>query len=103
MVFIVVHRVAWQAGGHFMGRRWRRFWALLLSSCLFFGLVWPVQAQRSRGVPWPVLLQRGIEILQWSNLSDRQEVQLGRQIHQQLLTQEFQVYPDPELQRYVAT
>ncbi|MCS7030406.1 MAG: M48 family metallopeptidase [Gloeomargarita sp. SKYG116] len=86
-----------------MGRRWRRFWALLLSSCLFFGVVWPVQAQRSRGVPWPVLLQRGIEILQWSNLSDRQEVQLGRQIHQQLLTQEFQVYPDPELQRYVAT
>lgn len=60
----------------------------------------PGYAQRS-GVPWPVLLQRGLEIIQWSNLSDRQEVQLGQQIHRQLLAQEFQVHHDPELQRYL--
>ncbi|MEN9208319.1 MAG: M48 family metallopeptidase [Gloeomargarita sp. GMQP_bins_120] len=84
-----------------MTRRWRQFWVLVLVSCFFWASMGPVWAQR-RSLPWPVLLQRGIQIFQWSNLSDRQEVQLGRQIHQQLLTREFQVHPDPELQRYVA-
>lgn len=79
-------------------RRWGVFVLLLVLS---LGLVVaPVQAQRS-GVPWPVLLQRGLEILQWSNLSDRQEVQLGQQIHQQLLSREFQVHNDPDLQQYI--
>ncbi|MEN9215250.1 MAG: M48 family metallopeptidase [Gloeomargarita sp. DG02_4_bins_56] len=85
-----------------MLKRWSKRWGafVALVTLTLVGVVAPVQAQRS-GVPWPVLLQRGIEIFQWSHLSDRQEVQLGQQIHQQLLAQEFQVHNDPELQRYV--
>lgn len=63
-------------------------------------VVTPAQAQR-QGLPWPLLLQRGLEILHWSHLSDRQEVQWGRQMHQYLLAREFLVHNDPELQRYV--
>ncbi len=80
------------------GKRWRVLVSVFVLSLVL--VVTPAQAQR-QGIPWPVLLQRGLEILQWSQLSDRQEVHLGQQIHQHLLAREFVAHADPEVQRYV--
>lgn len=47
------------------------------------------------------LIFQGIRIVQLSTLSDAQEVELGRQINQQLVTQEIQLYQQPALSQYI--
>lgn len=47
------------------------------------------------------LLFRGAQIVQLYNISDREEVQLGRQINEQLIGQQFQLYNNPSANRYV--
>lgn len=44
---------------------------------------------------------QGIQLVQLSNISDRQEVQIGRQINQQLVSREIRIYRNPEITRYV--
>lgn len=47
------------------------------------------------------LLFPAIQFVQLSNISDRQEVQIGRQINQQLVRRDIQLYRDPQITRYV--
>ncbi|HEY9632488.1 MAG TPA: M48 family metallopeptidase [Coleofasciculaceae cyanobacterium] len=47
------------------------------------------------------LIFQGIQVIQLSSISDRQEVQIGRQINQQLVSQEIRLYRNPEITRYV--
>ena len=57
--------------------------------------------QPSQAIPWLDLLIRGVEVIQLYNISDKEEVQLGKQINQQLLSSKFQLYRNPDVNRYV--
>jgi beta-barrel assembly-enhancing protease len=47
------------------------------------------------------LLFQGIQVIQMSNLSDRQEVELGRQMNQQLQSGNIRFNRNPQINRYV--
>ena len=47
------------------------------------------------------LLRQGVQVIQLSNISDRQEVEIGRQINQQLVNSEVKLYRNREVNRYV--
>jgi predicted Zn-dependent protease len=55
----------------------------------------------SYGQSWLDLILRGIEIIQLTNLSDRQEAQIGAQIDQQLMRQQFRLYRNESVADYV--
>jgi predicted Zn-dependent protease len=59
-------------------------------------------AQPSYSQPWMQLFFQGMQALQLSNLSNRQEVRLGQQINQQLVQQgQFRPSRNQELNRYL--
>ncbi len=80
----------------------RRRWSYgLLSTLVALGLILGTPGP-SHALPWFDLIFRGIQIIQISNLSDRQEVALGQRINQQLTSREFRVYRgDPSINEYV--
>jgi beta-barrel assembly-enhancing protease len=47
------------------------------------------------------LLFQGVQILQLSNISDRQEVDIGTQMNQELQSQEIRLSRNPDINRYV--
>ena len=49
---------------------------------------------------WDILRQ-GAQIIQLSNISDRQEVQLGKQINQQLLRSDVKLYRNSQINNYI--
>jgi beta-barrel assembly-enhancing protease len=76
---------------------WTRRVVYGFAAVLAFSLsVLPVQA-----FPLGELLFRGIQVLQISNISSAQEVQLGAQMHQNLLRRGTRLNPDVALNRYV--
>lgn len=81
----------------FFSRRW--LYPLLsgvLTLCLVLG-----SSQVARSLPWLDLIFQGIQVVQLSNISDRQEVQIGKQINRQLVSQEIRLYRNPEINRYI--
>ncbi|MBD2594595.1 peptidase [Nostoc sp. MBR 210] len=81
-------------------RRWRRSWlypimsvVVALSLCLSTPLP-------GRAVDLLPLLFQGAQILQLSNISSRQEVELGKQMNDELLGQ-VRLYRNAEVNRYV--
>ncbi|MBD2301942.1 M48 family metallopeptidase [Nostoc sp. FACHB-190] len=81
-------------------RRWRRSWlypimsvVVALSLCLSTPLP-------GRAVDLLPLLFQGAQILQLSNISSRQEVELGKQMNDELLG-EVRLYRNAEVNRYV--
>ncbi|AFY76381.1 Peptidase family M48 [Pleurocapsa sp. PCC 7327] len=84
-----------------MSSRRRRNWyypLISLSVALGISVGTP---QIALAVPWFELLIRGAQIVQLSNISDEQEVQLGRQMDRQLVGREFQLYRNARVNRYV--
>ncbi|RUR77878.1 peptidase [Chlorogloeopsis fritschii PCC 6912] len=67
---------------------------MALSICLSTAL--PSQA-----LDWFPLLLRGVQVLQLSNISDRQEAEIGKQINQELLSGDVRLYRNSEINRYV--
>lgn len=47
------------------------------------------------------ILIQGAQIIQLSNISDSQEVSLGKKINQQLISQEIKLYRNPQVNQYV--
>lgn len=47
------------------------------------------------------LLLRGVQLIQLSTLSDRQEVNLGKQINDKLVTEDLQLYSDQNVNNYI--
>ncbi|HEY9596873.1 MAG TPA: M48 family metallopeptidase [Cyanophyceae cyanobacterium] len=85
----------------FLSRRYRRRWLYpLLSVSLALGLIVGTP-QVSQARSWLDLIFRGVQIVQLSNISARQEVQIGQQINQQLVGSEVQLYRNSEINRYV--
>lgn len=59
-------------------------------------------ASPSQAIPWRELIFQSIQMIQISNLSDRQEVELGKQINQQLLKQRgVKLYRDRAANEYI--
>ncbi len=55
----------------------------------------------ARGISiWDILFQ-GAQIIQLSNISDRQEIQLGKQINQQLLKSDVKLYRNSQINNYI--
>ena len=85
----------------FLSRRYQRRWLYpLLSVVIALSLVLG-SPQVTQARPWFDLLFRGVQILQLSNISPRQEIQIGQQINQQLVSSEIQLYRNSEINRYV--
>jgi predicted Zn-dependent protease len=85
----------------FFSRRSQRRWLYpLLSSLvavsLFVGTPHPSQA-----IPWADLLLQGVQVIQLANVSDKEEIQLGKQINQQMVGREFQLYGNEGVNSYV--
>jgi predicted Zn-dependent protease len=47
------------------------------------------------------LFIQGVQVVQLSSISNRQEVQIGKQINQQLVSREIRLYRNPEINRYI--
>lgn len=84
---------------HQIRRRW--FYGFM-SVVVALGVV-VTTPQPAPAIPWLDLIIRGVQVFQLSNLSDNQEVALGRQINQQLTTREFRLYTDRAINDYVNT
>ena len=52
-------------------------------------------------IPFPELIFRGIQVIQLSNLSARQEVAIGEQINQELLSKQVKLFRNQEAQSYI--
>lgn len=79
-------------------RRWvYPFLSLAMAVLLVVGQ--PVVAQ---AISWGDLILRGIQVIQLSSMSDRQEVEIGKQINQELIGKgKFKLYRDPRITQYV--
>ncbi|NEP56205.1 MAG: M48 family metalloprotease [Symploca sp. SIO2G7] len=82
-------------------RRYRRFLLYPLISVFMAVSLVVTTPQVSQGIPLFELLLRGIQIIQLSSISDNQEVQLGKQINQQLVRQEIRLYRNEQVNRYI--
>ena len=85
----------------FLVRRYRRrLFYPLLSLVLALSLVVGT-AQVSQGVSVFDLIFQGIQVVQLSNVSAKQEVEIGQQINKELLRSNIQLYRNSEITRYV--
>lgn len=83
-----------------LSRRYRRrFLYPLLSLVLTLSLV--VGTAQVTQASFLDLIFQGIQFVQLSNISNRQEVQIGQQINQQLVGEEIQLYRNPQITSYV--
>jgi len=57
--------------------------------------------QITQAIPWLDILRQGVQVIQLSTISDSQEVELGKQINQQLVSKEIKLYRNPQIERYV--
>ncbi|MEG3955211.1 M48 family metallopeptidase [Microcoleus sp. herbarium2] len=63
--------------------------------------IWVVSPEATQAFSLPELIFRGIQVIQLSNMSDRQEVTIGRQINQQLANSEFNIDRDRDTTQYI--
>lgn len=84
----------------FLLRRSQRHWLYpLLSILVSFGLVIATPLV-SQAISWGDLILRGVQIMQVSNISDNQEVALGKQINSQI-SREIRLNRNPGLNTYI--
>ena len=80
----------------------RRRWLYGLLSLIFTISIGLSNAQPTRAVSWIELLMRGAQIYQLSSISDKQEVELGGEINQELIKSgQAKIYRNKEINRYV--
>jgi beta-barrel assembly-enhancing protease len=68
--------------------------AITLSLCLSTALP-------SRAVDWFPILIRGVQVLQLSNVSERQEMELGQQMNSEMSGKQVKFSRNPQINRYV--
>ncbi len=82
-------------------RVWRRRWFYPLISvvvALSLCLSTPLPGRTLDFLP---LILQGVQVLQLSNISDRQETDIGKQINQQIVGGQVKLYRNSEVNRYV--
>lgn len=86
----------------FFSHHFRRRWFYPLLSVVVALSIFVSSLQPSQAFSWFDLIFQGIQVIQLSNISDKQEVQLGKQINQQLVSeQQIKIYNNSEVTRYV--
>ena len=84
----------------FNGRRKR--WLYGLFSVVIALSIGLTNVQSARAISWFELLIRGTQILQLSTMSDEQEIELGKQINQQLINSgQAKIYRDRTITKYI--
>jgi len=84
----------------FYGRR--RRWLYGLFSAVIALSIGLTNVQSARAISWFELLIRGTQILQLSTMSNRQEVELGKQINEQLISSgQAKIYRDRTITKYI--
>jgi predicted Zn-dependent protease len=79
-----------------------RRWGYGLLSLLMAATIIISTPKVSYGQSWVNLLLQGLQVIQLSSLSDRQEVNLGQQINQQLLrSRNIRIVSNPDINAYV--
>lgn len=78
---------------------WRPLYYPFISLVVAFSLI-VAQSNVSYAFNWRDLILPGIQVIQLTSLSDRQEVELGKQINNEILKQ-VTLYNDPEINNYV--
>ncbi len=78
-----------------------RRWVYPLISLTVTVSIWLGQPILAQALPWGDLILRGVQVIQLSNISDSQEVQIGQQINQELIRSQVKLYRDPRIQGYV--
>ncbi|MFM9265295.1 M48 family metallopeptidase [Tychonema sp. BBK16] len=73
----------------------------LFLSLIVAAEIWLVSPEPMQAFSLPELIFRGIQVIQLSNLSDRQEVAIGRQINQELAGKEFKLDTDRATTAYI--
>ena len=63
--------------------------------------IWVVSPEATQAFSLPELIFRGIQVIQLSNMSDRQEVTIGEQINEQLANSEFNIDSDGATTEYI--
>ncbi|HEY9748646.1 MAG TPA: M48 family metallopeptidase [Allocoleopsis sp.] len=81
-------------------RSTRRWFYPFISFAIALGLIVD-SPSASTALPWADLIFRGVQIIQLSKVSDREEVAIGRQINQQLVNSEFRLYRNRAINEYV--
>ncbi|MEG4801766.1 M48 family metallopeptidase [Microcoleus sp. ARI1-B5] len=89
----------------------KSFWLTCRHTCgrgiyLFLSVIvaagiWVISPEPMQAFSLPELIFRGIQVIQLSNMSDRQEVTVGRQINQQLANSEFKIDRDRATTVYI--
>ncbi len=80
----------------------RRRWLYGLFSIIIAFSIGLTNVKPVRAISWFELLIRGAQILQLSNISDRQEVELGKQINQELIKSgQAKIYRNRSLNNYI--
>ncbi|MBW4575577.1 MAG: M48 family metalloprotease [Aphanothece sp. CMT-3BRIN-NPC111] len=85
----------------FFSRRSRRSWLYPFLSVVVALSVCVGTPQAGMAFSWFDLIFRGIQVIQLSNISNNQEVQIGQQINQQLVSSEIRLYRNSEITSYV--
>jgi beta-barrel assembly-enhancing protease len=79
---------------------YRRWLYLLLSVLVVLGIC-VGSPQKTQAISLFDLLNQGIQIFQLSNISDREEIQLGKEINQHLVNSDIKLYRNQNVNRYV--
>ncbi|MEP0855148.1 M48 family metallopeptidase [Trichocoleus sp. DQ-U1] len=85
----------------FFSRRSSRRWFYPLLSSVVALFICVGLPQSGQAISLFDLILRGVQVIQLSNISDKQEVQIGRAINNQLVSREIRLYRNPQIVRYV--
>lgn len=83
-----------------LSRQMRR-WGYLSISIAIAVVLTVGQPMMAQAISWGDLILRGIQVVQLSSLSDRQEVEIGQQINQQLTRGQVRILQNPQVNQYV--
>lgn len=85
----------------FFSRRSSRRWFYPLLSSVVALFICVGLPQSGQAISLFDLILRGVQVIQLSNISDKQEIQIGRAINNQLVSREIRLYRNPQIVRYV--
>ena len=86
----------------FFSWRSRKSWFYTLISVICAASICITNIKPSYGVSWFDILQQGIQVIQVSSMSDKQEIALGKDINQQLIKSgQAKIYRNQQINNYI--
>ncbi|MDJ0690864.1 MAG: M48 family metallopeptidase [Xenococcaceae cyanobacterium MO_188.B32] len=86
----------------FFSWRFRKSWFYTLISIFSAAIVCLTNIQPSYSISWFDLIRQGVQVIQLSNISNKQEIALGKQINEQLIKSgQAKIYRDRQITNYI--